>query len=121
MNAHSLQMPGIDHIRAHFVVLLEDRKAGIAQHALAAWDGETVEDINSHLEHARNTLHQIAGTAGTLGFDALGATAERCEAQINAHLDGPYADLAICPGEIIWCIDTFVEACTSIIEASGST
>lgn len=116
MSALALQMPGIDHIRAHFVALLEDRSTSIAQHALAAWDGETVEDINGHLERARTTLHQIAGTAGTLGFDELGATAQRCEEQIIAHLEGPYADLAICPGEIIWCIDTFVEACTTITE-----
>jgi len=114
MNALARQIPDLDHIRLHFVVLLEERKNSIALYALAAWDGETVEDINSHLEQARTILHQIAGTAGTLGFDQLGQIAHRCEAQIITHLEGPYADLAICPGEIIWCIDTFVEACTTI-------
>ncbi len=118
MSALARQMPDLDHIRLHFVELLEERKTSIALHALAAWDGETVDDINSHLEQARNTLHQIAGTAGTLGFCALGKTALRCEAQIIAHLEGPYADLAICPGEIIWCIDTFVEACTTITDTA---
>lgn len=115
MTALAQQMPGMDRIRLHFVDLLDDRKTSIAQHALAAWDGEDTETINTNLEAARNILHQIAGTAGTVGFPSLGTTAQQCEAQIIAHLEGPYADLAICPGGIIWCIDTFVEACDAIV------
>lgn len=118
MSALALELPGLDRIRQHFVALLEDRKTSIAQHALAAWDGETVEDINSNLEQARTILHQISGTAGTLGFAELGVSAQRCEAQIIAHLEGPYADLAICPGEIVWCIDAFVEACMAITDTA---
>ncbi|WP_299028216.1 Hpt domain-containing protein [uncultured Sulfitobacter sp.] len=114
MSALALEMPGLDRIRDRFLALLEDRKTIIAQHALAAWDGETAEEINANLEDARSILHQIAGTAGTVGYPELGATAQQCEAQIIAHLEGPYADLAICPGEIIWCIDTFVEACGTL-------
>jgi hypothetical protein len=107
-------MPGLDRIRLRFVELLNTRKGDIAQFALAAWDGETADDINRNLESARSILHQIAGTAGTVGYPDLGATAQQCEAQIIAHLEGDYADLAICPGEIIWFIDTFVEACTGV-------
>jgi len=114
MSALAHQMPGMDRIKHRFLELLHDRKTSIAQHALAAWDGETVELINSNLEEARNILHQIAGTAGTVGFPDLGAVAQQCEAQIIAHLEGDYADLAICPGEIIWRIDTFVEACDAL-------
>lgn len=113
MNALAYEMPGLDRIRTRFLEMLPDRKVLIAQHALAAWDGETVEVINENLEQARSILHQIAGTAGTVGFSELGLTAQHCEAQIIAHLEGDYADLAICPGEIIWFIDTFVEACDS--------
>lgn len=118
MNALALEMPGLERIRDRFIEMLEDRKAMIAQHALAAWDGETAEEINANLENARNILHQIAGTAGTVGFPDLGTTAQQCEAQIIAHLEGDYADLAICPGEIVWCIDTFVEACNILQEAA---
>lgn len=114
MSALALQMPGLDRIRDRFIELLDSRKTSIAQHALAAWDGENTDFINENLEQARSILHQIAGTAGTVGFPELGATALMCEEQIIAHLEGPYADLAVCPGEIIWCIDTFVEACTTI-------
>lgn len=114
MNALAHEMPGMDRIRTRFVDLLADRKSSIALHALAAWDGESVAVINENLEQARCILHQIAGTAGTVGFPDLGTTALQCEAQIIAHLEGPYADLAICPGEIIWRIDTFVEACDAL-------
>jgi hypothetical protein len=110
------QMPGLDRIRLRFVELLHDRKAEIAHYALAAWDGETAEDINQNLENARGILHQISGTAGTVGYPELGQTAQQCEAQIIAHLEGDYADLAICPGDIIWFIDTFVEACTNLTD-----
>ena len=116
MTALAQEMPGIERIRARFVELLDTRKTHIAQHALAAWDGECTDVINTNLQEAQNILHQIAGTAGTVGYPSLGATAQQCEAQIIAHLEGAYADLAICPGEIIWCIDTFVEACDAIIK-----
>ena len=114
MNALTHQFSGLERVRDRFVDLLEDRKNIIAKHALAAWDGETTDEINDNLKHAQNILHQIAGSAGTVGFPELGGTALLCEEQIIAHLDGPYADLAICPGEIMWCIDTFVEACAAI-------
>lgn len=114
MSAVALELPGLDRVRLRFLDLLVERKISIAQHALAAWDGETAEDINAHLESARSILHQIAGTAGTVGYPDLGATAQHCEAQIIAHVEGPYADLAVCPGEIIWFIDTFVEACDNL-------
>jgi len=118
MSALAYQMPGLDRIRLRFLDLLHDRKTSIAQHALAAWDGETTDVINENLEHARNILHQIAGTAGTVGYPELGAAAQQCEAQIISHLEGDYADLAICPGEIIWRIDTFVEACDALDTAA---
>ncbi|WP_298860878.1 Hpt domain-containing protein [uncultured Sulfitobacter sp.] len=116
MSSVALQIPGLDRIRLRFLDLLEHRKVNIARHALAAWDGETAEEINANLEAARSILHQIAGTAGTVGYEALGITAQHCEAQIIAHIEGPYADLAVCPGEIIWFIDTFVEACDGLAE-----
>lgn len=114
MSALALEMPGMDRIRDRFLTLLDSRSTTIAQLALAAWDGESTDLINSNLEEARALLHQIAGTAGTVGYPELGIIARQCEAQIIAHLEGPYADLAICPGEIIWCIDNFVEACGNL-------
>jgi HPt (histidine-containing phosphotransfer) domain-containing protein len=114
MSALADQLPGLDRIRCRFVELLEDRKTLIAQHALAAWDAQTADQINGHLEEARSLLHQIAGTAGTVGYPELGIIAQSCEAKIIDHLEGSYADLAVCPDEIIWRIDRFVEACGTL-------
>jgi hypothetical protein len=110
----SPELPDLDRVRLRFLGLLGVRASEIAHHALAAWDGESVDDINTNLVSARGILHKIAGTAGTVGYRELGITAQHCEAQITAHLEGDYADLAVCPGEIIWFIDTFVEACDAV-------
>ncbi len=112
--AAKLEIPGLDRIRDRFVDMLGDRKTTIAQHALAAWDGKTADDINANLTAARATLHLIAGTAGTVGFPELGHSALHCEQEIIDHLDGPDAVLAVCPGEIIWRIDDFVASCNKI-------
>ena len=114
MNAIAYAMPELDRIRHRFLDLLNERKMHVAQYALAAWDGETVENINQNLEAARSILQEIAGSARTVGYPELGITAQQCEAQIIAHLEGDYADLAICPGEIVWFVDRFVEACDAI-------
>ncbi|QUJ76713.1 Hpt domain-containing protein [Sulfitobacter albidus] len=114
MNAAALELPGLDKIRARFVEMLEERSSRIAQHALAAWDAETAEEINRNLSDAKDILHQIAGSAGTVGFPELGAMAQECEMEIIAHLDGEYADLAVCPGQIIWRIDGFVASCLEL-------
>ena len=68
MNALALELPGLDRIRFRFLDLLTERKVLVAQHALAAWDGETADDINENLEAACSILHQISGTAGTVGY-----------------------------------------------------
>ena len=95
--------------------MLEERQSAIAGHALAAWDGETLEAINGNLASAQAVLHQISGTAGSLGFPALGKNARYVEMEIIAHLEGPDADLAICPGELIYHIDRFVTECREVI------
>ncbi|WP_299565913.1 Hpt domain-containing protein [uncultured Sulfitobacter sp.] len=115
MNAMAkLELPGLEKIRDRFVDMLDARKTDIARHALAAWDGETAQEITDNLTAAKATLHLIAGTAGTVGFSELGHNAQQCEQEIINHLEGPYADLAVCPGEIIWRIDTFVASCNEI-------
>ena len=110
------QIPEPAHIRLSFVASLDAHAAEVARYALVAWDGECAEDINANLELARDILHQISRTARSVGYIDLGMTAHHCAAQIVAHLEGDYADLAVCPGEIIWFVDTFVEACNAIAE-----
>ncbi len=107
-----------DQIETQFFDALEERNTAIAIHALDAWDGETIEVINPNLEKARRLLKEAAVDAFSAGYLELAAAAQNCDTQITAHLDGPYADLAICPGEIIWWVDTFIEECRYAQHAS---
>lgn len=109
------ELPGIDRVRGRFLDMLEQRQSAIAGHALAAWDGQSLEDINSNLASAQAVLHQISGSAGSLGWSELGISARDCEMEIIAHLEGPDADLAICPGELIYHLDLFVTSCREVI------
>ena len=89
-----LELPGIERIRARFLEMLEQRQRALAEHALAAWEGTSLQDINDNLTEARRILHQIAGTAGSLGFDDLGTIARDNEVAIDTHLDGPSGKIA---------------------------
>ncbi len=110
-----LELPGLDRIRTRFIEMLKDRQAAIAEHALTAWESDDLAEINGNLVGARTILHQIAGTAGSLGFDDLGTEARACELEIDDHLGGPDADLAICPAELIFHIDQFVQSSEALI------
>lgn len=111
------ELPGIERIRRRFIEMLAERQTQIASHGLAAWDGKTVEEITSNLAGAQAILHQIAGSAGSLGFEELGQTARACELQIVDHLAGPDADRAACPIELISALDDFVALCRKETEA----
>lgn len=112
-----LELPGIDRIRTRFIEMLKERQAAIAEHALTAWESYELNEINNNLMGARTILHQIAGTAGSLGFDSLGSEARACELEIDAHLGGPDADLALCPAELIFHMDHFVQSSEALIAA----
>ena len=99
-----------------FIEALKDQHSGIAAHALNAWDGGTLDKINGNLEAAKTILLQIVDAAGANGFAGLGAAAQACTDEVTAHLEGPDADLAICPGEIIYHMDLFVAQCRDILD-----
>ena len=77
---------------ALFLARLRDQKDAACYHVMLAWDGEDAATINFHLTQARAIVHAIAAAAARLG----------------------YADLAICPCQIIYYLDVFVEACTEL-------
>jgi hypothetical protein len=112
------QLSELEDMRLSFVASLSARASEVAQYALAAWDSWSAEEINNSLELARDILQQISQTAISIGYIDLGVTAHHCAAQMSAHLEGDYADLAVCPGEIIWFVDIFVKACNAI-EGAG--
>lgn len=109
------ELPGLSRVRARFIEMLGPRQEQIALHAIAAWDGKTSEDICDNLDAAKGILHQIAGTAGSLGMAELGEAAHRCENEIIAHLKGPEASQAVCPGQLICNLDQFLEDCRKLL------
>lgn len=110
------ELPGIARIRARFVEMLEDRQKEIAASALAAWDATSAAYINENLGNARAILHQIAGSAGSLGLVELGDTARSCEEDIIDHLEGPNAGSDTCPDGLIASMDAFIAKCRTLLD-----
>tara|TARA_R110000787_G_scaffold94172_4_gene196801 strand:+ start:1043 stop:1402 length:360 start_codon:yes stop_codon:yes gene_type:complete len=106
---------GIEKIKIRFLALLEERQGVIAHHALAAWESTDPNEVRSHLNAAQNILHQIAGSAGSLGFDSLGQVARDCENEIIAHLEGPDGKSTPLPFEIIGRMDAFVSMSQALL------
>jgi len=108
------ELPGMSAIRTRFVDLLVERRERIASHAVAAWDAANPDDIKTNLTAAQATLHQIAGTAGSLGFAPLGDAARACEIRIITHLDQNKDNALTCPGDLIAELDEFVAQCRAV-------
>lgn len=119
MIQQKLELPGIDRIRLRFLQMLCDRQFAIAEHALAAWESDTVDGINSNLTSARTLFHQIAGTAGSLGSEELGEEARTCEITIDKHLESAQAEVATCPSELIFGMDDFLKISQALIEENS--
>lgn len=105
------EMPGLDRVRQRFLQALEDRQARIAQHALAVRNARNAAEVVENLNLANSILHQIAGTAGVLGFAALGAAARRTEDTLSVHLESAETSDLRCPTGILELLDRFVAEC----------
>lgn len=106
-------------MRFRFLQVLEERQSRIAAHILAAWDGESVVAVNSNLSAVQFILAKTAEGALANGFPDLAENARRSHDEISAHLDGEDADLAICPGELVFYVDETVALCRDIIANAG--
>ena len=113
------ELPGLERVRAHFLKALRERREKIAVHAIQAWDGTDADTINTNLAGAQAVLHQIAGSAGSLGFEDFGAEARRCETEIIAYLGSPAAEADACPTHLITDLDGFVRRCQDILEQNA--
>lgn len=109
------EMPGLARVRQHFIDVLQTRQEQIATYAIDAWDGKTAQDIQANLSAAKAILHQIAGSAGSLGFVQLGDKARSCEEAIITYLEGPDADFPVCPSTLIEGMDEFLGQCREIL------
>ncbi|MGJ8546233.1 MAG: Hpt domain-containing protein [Sulfitobacter sp.] len=120
MNDPMSELPGLANVRKRFLVLLEERYSSIAEHALTAWDSEDSAEAVNELGEARDILHKIAGTAGSLGFTALGDKARACELEIIEHFETADLDAAPCPAPLVMNLDGFVEQCKTLIAAQST-
>lgn len=114
MKRFTYELPGMSEIRTRFIDLLAERRERIASHTVAAWDANDPADIKTNLAAAQATLHQIAGTAGSLGFGPLGDTARACEIRIIKHLEENDTTSLTCPGDLIVELDEFVAQCRAV-------
>lgn len=108
-------LPGIERIKTRFLDLLEERQSIIASHALAAWDSQDTKDMHSHLTAAQSALHQIAGSAGSLGFAPLGQAARECENEIIVHLENQDNNGRMISSEVMSRLDTFVSMSQTLL------
>ena len=100
--------PGLEALRSQFASSLDTRISDIDRHRRAASTASSASERCRALESACSVLHQIAGTAGVLGFDAVGQAARACENALIAYLDGPDAASATCPTVTLQDLERFV-------------
>ncbi|MEH6647380.1 Hpt domain-containing protein [Sulfitobacter sp.] len=77
-------------IRDRFIAILADRQSEILTSLEVAM--QTPEFATVELERIGGVMHKIAGTAGTLGFEALGESAQKIEFSIltSSRANGTY-------------------------------
>ncbi|KIN71075.1 Hpt domain-containing protein [Sulfitobacter guttiformis] len=102
------ELPGLERIKERFLSLLAERQTTIAHHALAAWESDSAAAQSSNLQGAQNVLHQIAGSAGSLGFVELGEAARSCEGAIITFLDSNDGAQGSLPHSLFEELDDFV-------------
>lgn len=84
MNSLVQALPGIARIRERFLAMQNDRHDALEDYLTTINSGE---DCHAALRGARDILHKIAGTAGSLGFAELGEAAVKAEAVVQDHID----------------------------------
>lgn len=104
----SCELPGLNGIRSRFLSLLAERQAYIAKHTVAAWESDNAADQCANLEAAQNVLHQLSGSAGSLGFNDLGQAARRCEEAIIDHTMRHHGTYHQLPESFLEMLDEFV-------------
>lgn len=106
---------GLARIRNQFLARLFDRREQIIWNTLKAGEANTPAETHKYLGAVRDILHQIAGTAGTLGFPDFGSSAREIESDIDKFLeesDGSYVS-----SELLQDLIGFTDVANEIITA----
>lgn len=109
--------PGLERVKMRFLAMLQDREQQIAQHNLLTRNAKSEVEVTENLSGSRNILHQISGTAGSLGFAELGSFARDCENAIIYCLEQPEGQSVKERDLVLDAIDGFVEDCRNLIAA----
>ncbi len=86
-------LPGFEAIRLRFLKRLND-KIAVIQDAFAAMTAHNNPELAPKLALARDELHMISGSAGSLGMVQIGDQARLCENLTIAFLDRLDPDIA---------------------------
>ncbi|KIN63749.1 hypothetical protein Z946_2623 [Sulfitobacter noctilucicola] len=109
-------LPGIERIKLRFLDLLQSRQGAIAQCALTAWEASDPDVVRNQLSEAQGILHQIAGSAGSLGFASLGQIARDCEGDIIQYVSHAHqTPVPVCV-EVMESLDRFVSASQDLLQ-----
>lgn len=111
MNAMPANLPGLERIKARFLVILAERQQELKTLREAM---DRPEHHEAALRQAQFILHKIAGTAGTLGFPEFGANARIIENQIIKYLDATAHDLP----RIAENLDRFLDLSDALCQAA---
>ena len=112
MNIDILSLPGVAAIRENFIIQLEER---LARFETLCYVSMSDQDYAVALDEACAILHNLSGTAGTLGFPELGDKARLCEAAILSHQagNGPSRQ------ELLVSLAEFAEMADDLLEQHG--
>ncbi len=78
----------LDELRATFVAGLPDRVAAIVAATAPLTTALGADESRETVDQLRRLAHQLAGTAGTFGFDAPGDIAQGIEVACTPLLEG---------------------------------
>jgi hypothetical protein len=106
---------GLSRIRNQFLARLFDRRKQILWNTLKAGEASDPAEAHKHLTAVRDILHQIAGTAATLGFAEFGSSARQIENDIDVFLLGSEGSFA--SADLLRDLVHFSETANDIITA----
>lgn len=87
MSFSDAQLSALARIRVRFLEKLADREIRLREAICVASESGPRNDQIAALKECKAILHQLAGSAGTVGFHQLGSSALSCEEEIRQHLD----------------------------------
>jgi len=112
------ELPGLSQIRSRFLGRL-DQKILVLEDLLEILESGALEAASEAAFEAQRALHSIAGSAGTLGFLALGAKAQSAEAEIIAYREQKLTSVSQLKQAIEDFLDEVIKAAAGLQQPSA--